>query len=252
MRTPQRTPMIAGNWKMNLSIKESIDLVNGIHYGLKNPGKVDVVVAPVFTALHTIANLIKNSFIGVAGQNISHKENGAFTGEISAEQMKDAGADYIILGHSERRQFYGETDDLIQQKIKRALSVNLNPIFCIGETLEERESGRFEAVIHQQIFNGLADITSSNMIVAYEPVWAIGTGKSASPQEAEDAHQFVRGCLADLLGKNIAAEMRILDGGSVKAVNAKELLSLPNIDGALVGGASLNPSEFISIIKSMM
>lgn len=243
--------MIAGNWKMNLTIKESIDLVHGIHYGLKNPGNVDVVVAPVFTALHTVANFAKNSFIGVAGQNISHKTNGAFTGEISAEQLKDAGAEYVILGHSERRQFYGETDALINEKIKRALSVNLTPIFCIGETLQERELGKFESVIHEQIFNGLADITASNLIVAYEPVWAIGTGKSATPNEAEEAHQFVRGCLQALLGKNIASEMRILYGGSVKGSNAKELLSLPNIDGALVGGASLQPSEFISIIKSI-
>lgn len=246
-----RTKLIAGNWKMNLSIKESIDLVNGIHYGLKNPGNVDVVVAPVFTALHTISELLKESFIGVAGQNISHQKAGAFTGEISAEQMKDTGVEYIIIGHSERRQFYGETNDLINKKIKRALEVGLMPIFCIGETLTERQEGKFNSVIEEQLFKGLADITSPHIIIAYEPVWAIGTGISATPQEAEDAHLFVRNTLAALFGKNIAGEMRILYGGSVKGSNADELLSMPNIDGALVGGASLNPSEFISIIKAI-
>jgi len=241
--------MIAGNWKMNLTRQESIDLVNGIHYGLKNPGNVDVVVAPVFTVLPVIAELMKDSFIGIAGQNISQHKNGAYTGEISADQLKDAGAEYVIIGHSERRQFFGDTNEIVHEKVKAALAAGLTPIFCIGETLAQREAGLVQAVLEEQIFKGLKDITDLRIVVAYEPVWAIGTGKTATPAQAEEAHAFVRTCLERLLGRNFAAQLRILYGGSVKASNAKELLSMPNIDGALVGGASLSPAEFISIVQ---
>lgn len=248
-----RTPVIAGNWKMNMTLAQAKELVQGIHYGLKWPGEVDVVVAPSFICLATISSLLKDSYISVAAQNMHAKDSGAYTGEISPLFIKDAGVEYIILGHSERRQYFEESDQEINQKIKAAFHHDLIPIFCIGETLEERESGQLQSVISTQLFDGLAGLIDrevSDLIIAYEPVWAIGTGKTATPFQAEEVHELIRALVAERFGSNSAEKVRILYGGSVKPSNAKELLALPNIDGALVGGASLKASDFIAIIQA--
>ncbi len=248
-----RTPFIAGNWKMHMTIEQSLELVKGIHYGLKFPGEVDVVVAPPFTALERVANFLQDSYIGVSAQNMHWQDKGAYTGEIPAGFIKDVGCDYVIIGHSERRQYFDETDETVNLKTKNAFKHGLIPIVCVGETLEERESGNFAAVIENQIKNGLAGLSSSEanvIVVAYEPVWAIGTGKTASPQQAEDVHHLIRSLLERMFGGMVADSIRILYGGSVKPSNSKELLSLPNIDGALIGGAALKADDFIAVIKS--
>lgn len=248
-----RTTVIAGNWKMNKTIGEAVELVRGIHYGLKWPGGVDVVVAPPFTAIHDVSKALEESYIAVAAQDIFWEESGAFTGETSGLFIKDAGADYVIIGHSERRQYFGETDETVNKKIRAALESNLIPIVCCGETLEERDDGKVDEVISRQISEGLAGFSEtevSKMIVAYEPVWAIGTGKTATPDQAEEVHGMIRELIANQSSTETADAVRILYGGSVKPDNAKELLSLPNIDGALVGGASLKAQDFIEIIKS--
>jgi triosephosphate isomerase len=234
--------LIAGNWKMNKTVKEAMELVRAIHYGLPWPGEVDVVVAPPLTALHSVAEFLKNSYIGVAAQNIHWEGAGAYTGEVSAPFVKEAGADFVIIGHSERRQHFGETDQAVNKKIKAALKIGLTPIFCVGETLNEREAGRVNEVIERQITAGLDGITASEMagiVIAYEPVWAIGTGKTATPDEANEVHAVIKKLIST----------RIIYGGSVNAKNAKELLHMPNIDGALVGGASLKAEDFIEIVR---
>ncbi len=249
-----RIPIIAGNWKMNMTSLQAIELVNGIRYGLKFPGNVDVVVAPTFLCLKEIANLLKDSYIGIAAQNLHWKSDGAFTGEVSGPFLKDAGAEYVIIGHSERRQYFGETDESINLKIKSALQAGLIPIFCIGETLEERESNLVESVLRNQILtamDGLAPSEVEDLVVAYEPVWAIGTGKTALPEQVEETHAFIRSVIMSQFG-NVAEKIRIQYGGSVKPSNSKELLSLPNVDGALIGGASLKASDFIQIIASII
>ncbi|OFZ16882.1 MAG: triose-phosphate isomerase [Bdellovibrionales bacterium GWA2_49_15] len=249
----KRTPMIAGNWKMNLTIAAGVELVKTIHYTHRHPGEVDVVVAPPFTALRAIADTLNDSYISVAAQNIHWETSGAFTGEISAVFAKDAGAEYVIIGHSERRQYFGETNETVNKKVKAAFLHGLTPIVCVGETDAEREAGRVHEVINTQVEQGLAGLTKGqfeNLIVAYEPVWAIGTGKTATGQQAEEVHASIRELLVKLTGQEAAEKIRILYGGSVGAKNAKELLSFPNIDGALVGGASLKPQDFVEIIKS--
>lgn len=248
-----RTPIIAGNWKMNKTIKDAIDLVDGIFYGLKSPGNVEVVVAPPFTALHSVAQRLKNTYISVSAQNMYWEEKGAFTGEVSGPFLKDVGCDYVILGHSERRQFFSETDETVNKKIKAALKVGLIPIFCIGETLSEREAGQVNEVIERQTVVGLQGLTPSevaDLVIAYEPVWAIGTGKNATPEQAEEVHEFIRTLIADKFSVDAADRVRILYGGSMKPDNAKELLSKENIDGGLIGGASLTADSFIQLIKS--
>ncbi len=247
-----RIPMIAGNWKMNLTIGAGLELVKSIHYSHRHPGEVDVVVAPPFTAIHSIAEAVKDSYISVAAQNIHWETSGAFTGEISPVFAKDAGAEYVIIGHSERRQYFAETNETVNKKTKAAFAHGLTPIVCVGETLAEREAGRVEEVINTQVTQGLTGLSATNfekLIIAYEPVWAIGTGKTATGQQAEDVHTFIRELLVKLAGPEIAQKIRILYGGSVNAKNAKELLSFPNIDGALVGGASLKAPDFVEIIK---
>jgi triosephosphate isomerase (TIM) len=247
-----RTPIIAGNWKMHNTISESVDLVKQIHYGLSYPGEVDVIVAPVFTALADVARFAKDSYIEVAAQNIFWEESGAYTGEIAPGMLKEAGANYVIIGHSERRKYFGETDATVNKRLNAALQADLTPIMCIGETLEEREAGQVHDVLHTQLTAGLAGLTSaSNLVIAYEPVWAIGTGVSATPEQAEEAHVIVRSTLAEIFDQSSADEIRILYGGSVKPANSKELLALPNVDGALIGGASLKADDFIAIIKSL-
>jgi triosephosphate isomerase len=250
-----RTPLIAGNWKMNKTIDEAMELVKALHYGLQHPEatKLEIVVAPTYVALNKVADFLKDSFIGVSSQDLFWEDSGAFTGQISAPMLKDAGAEYAIIGHSERRQLFHETDDTVNKKIKAALTHKLIPIFCIGETLEEREAGKVNEVIGAQFSGGLAGLTLEDVakiVIAYEPIWAIGTGKTASPEQAEEVHTMIREMLAKQFGQATADIVRVLYGGSVKPANAKELLSQPNIDGALVGGASLKPEDFIGIIKN--
>lgn len=247
-----RTPIIAGNWKMNLTLAEAIELVDGIRYGLQFPGEVDVIVAPIFLHLSKIVEHLRESYIGVAAQNLFFEESGAFTGECSGGQLRDVGVEYVIVGHSERRQYFGETDESVNKKIKAAFKNGLVPIVCVGETLDEREKGEESAVIGRQLAVGLSDLSAeeiSKLIIAYEPVWAIGTGKTASSSQVEDVHRLIRFSLSMKCGGEVAESVRILYGGSVKPSNSKELLSLPNVDGALVGGASLKAPDFIEIIK---
>ena len=249
-----RTPIIAGNWKMNLTLSQAIELVDGIQYGLPFPGEVDVVVAPPFLSLHRVAEHLKESYIGAAAQNLHFEDQGAFTGECSGKQIKDAGADYVIIGHSERRQYFGETDEMVNKKIKAALRNELVPIVCVGETLAERERNEVAAVIGRQLAVGLLDLTAgevSRLIIAYEPVWAIGTGKTAAPAQVEEVHRLIRFSLSMKFGGQAGEAVRILYGGSVNPDNSKELLALPDVDGALVGGASLKAPDFIEIIKNI-
>jgi triosephosphate isomerase len=249
-----RTPIIAGNWKMNLTMSQAIELVNGIQYGLPFPGKVDVVVAPPFLCLQGMVKHLKGSYIGVAAQNLFFEDQGAFTGECSGKQIRDAGADYVIIGHSERRQYFGETDEIVNKKIKAAFRNKLVPVVCVGETLAERERGEVAAVISRQLAVGLLGLTAgevSRLIIAYEPVWAIGTGKTAAPDQVEDVHRLIRFSISTKFSGQAGEAVRILYGGSVKPSNSKGLLALPNVDGALVGGASLKAPDFIEIIKSI-
>lgn len=249
-----KTTLIVGNWKMHKTIGVALELVTSIHHGLQHTAnaKIQVVVTPPYTALNKVAEQLRDSFLGVGAQNLFWEEQGAFTGEVSAAMIKDAGAEYVIIGHSERRQLFHETDSNINKKIKAALQHNLIPIFCLGETLPEREAGRVNEVITAQFFNGLADLTATDMakvVIAYEPIWAIGTGKTATPQQAEEVHSVIRQLLVQFISTT-AVEVRILYGGSVKPTNSKELFSQPNIDGALIGGASLQADDFINIVKT--
>lgn len=246
-----RIPMIAGNWKMHLTRKEAKDLASSIKKGLDPDLKHEVLLAPTFTNLEVVKNTIGNSGILLSAQNMCWEEKGAFTGEVSPIQLKDIGCDYVIIGHSERRKIFGETDEILNKKIKSALKNSLKIIFCIGETLEERENQQTYRILQTQIQNGLKDISKdeiSKIVIAYEPVWAIGTGKTATPDQAEDAHIFVRKEMERLYDKNTSDNIRILYGGSVKAENIDELMSRPNIDGALVGGESLKADKFLRVI----
>ncbi len=246
-----RIPMIAGNWKMNLTRNEARELALAIKNGIDPDLKHEVLLAPTFTNLETVKNSISGSNILLAAQNMCWEEKGAFTGEVSPLQLKDIGCDYVIIGHSERRKIFGESDEMLNKKIKSALKNSLKVIFCIGETLEERENNQTYRVLQTQLQNGLKEITKdqiSNIIIAYEPVWAIGTGKTATPEQAEDAHIFVRKEIERLYDKNVANEIRILYGGSVKAENIDLLMAQPDIDGALVGGESLKVDKFLRII----
>ncbi len=250
----KRIPIIAGNWKMHLTAAEAGQLVDGIHYGLQFPGEVEVIVAPPFLSLPEIAYHLRDSYIGIAAQNLHFEDQGAFTGECSGKQIKDAGADYVIVGHSERRQYFAETDEIINKKIKATYRNNLIPILCVGETLEEREMGEVSAIIGKQLAVGLLELQApeaAKLIIAYEPVWAIGTGRTALPEQVEDVHRLIRVSLALKYGGGVADAVRILYGGSVKPSNCRELLCLSNVDGALVGGASLKAPDFIEIIKSI-
>jgi len=248
-----RRLLIAGNWKMHNNIPESLDLVRKILYGVQNITVLDILVCPPFTALKSVYDLIKGSNIKLGAQNLHWEMKGAFTGEISPLMLKDVGCEYVIIGHSERREYFKETDDIINKKIFAALKVGLKPIVCIGEKLEERESGVTEKVLEQQITEGLKGLSNEdmeNITIAYEPVWAIGTGKTATPEIANTTQSFIRNKIKEIFNENIAEKIRILYGGSVKADNAKALLEQEHIDGALVGGASLDAENFIKIIKS--
>jgi len=249
-----RKKVIAGNWKMNKDLSESVSLISELINGLNNESiNSDVIVCPPFISLETAKALIKNSNIKLGAQNLSNETAGAFTGEISAPMLASVGCEYVIIGHSERRAIYGESDELINSKIHKAFEFGLKPIFCIGESLNDREQEITENVVEKQLSLGLNDVNESQMgsiIVAYEPIWAIGTGKTATPDQAQDVHRFIRNFIKNKYSEAIADGLVIQYGGSVKPSNAEVLLSQPDIDGALIGGACLDHESFISIIKS--
>jgi triosephosphate isomerase len=243
---------MAGNWKMNKTVGEALDLVRGLKAATSGVKDVEVAVAPPFTALFAVHKELEGSPIRLAAQNLYWEEKGAFTGEVSPLMLKEVGCDYVIIGHSERRQFFGETDEIVNRRIKAALAQGLKVIFCIGETLREREEGKTFSVIESQMeggLKGLDDKKMRNMAIAYEPVWAIGTGKTATPEQAEEVHRFIREKLEKLYSREVSEEIRIQYGGSVTPENIKGLMNQPNIDGALVGGASLKAETFSKIVR---
>ena len=245
-----RTPIIAGNWKMHKSPGDAVMFVSGLRTALKDWNGVEVVVAPPFVALVPVSEALKGSKIGVAAQNVHWETAGAYTGEVSPPMLKDAGCRYVIIGHSERRTMFGETDQTVNKKVKAALKAGLKPILCIGERLEETEAGKTEEVVTRQIKGALAGVNySESLVIAYEPVWAIGTGKAATGAQANDTIKLIRSTLAALYGKEPSQSIRIQYGGSVTATNIGEFASQPEIDGALVGGASLKAAEFLSIVE---
>jgi triosephosphate isomerase len=249
----ERKLIIAGNWKMNKTVAEALALVSDLKLELANIREVDIVVCPPFTALESVSKAVLDSSLRLGAQNMSEQNFGAFTGEICAGMLKEFSVRYVILGHSERRQYQKESNALISKKAAAAHAASLKPIVCVGETLEEREGGQMEKVLETQVRGSLAGLTKEQMvetIVAYEPVWAIGTGKTATTQQAQDAHAFIRSLLMKIFDEAIAKKVRIQYGGSVKPTNAKELMSQPDVDGALVGGASLEARSFADIIKN--
>jgi triosephosphate isomerase (TIM) len=250
----ERKLIIAGNWKMNKTVAEALALVSDLKLELANIREVDIVVCPPFTALESVSRaIIDDSNIRLGAQNVSENNFGAFTGEICAGMLKEFSVRYVILGHSERRQYQKESDALVAKRAATAHAASLKPIVCVGETLAEREAGQMQQVLETQVRGSLAGLTKEQMaetIVAYEPVWAIGTGKTATTQQAQEAHALIRGLLAKLFNETVAKKVRIQYGGSVKPANARELMSQPDVDGALVGGASLETRSFADIVKN--
>ena len=249
----ERKLIIAGNWKMNKTVAESLDLANGLVRELKEVKEVDIAICPPFTALSEVSKAVIDSNIRLGAQNMSQNGYGAHTGEIAAGMLKEFSTKYVILGHSERREYQRESDELIASKAKAAHEAGLKPIVCVGEQLEERESGNTENVVGTQVRGSLAGLTTEEMlgtVIAYEPVWAIGTGKTATAEQAQEVHAFIRNLLADLFDADTAKAVRIQYGGSVKPDNARELMSQPDVDGALVGGASLDVRVFSELIKN--
>jgi len=248
-----RKKIIAGNWKMNNNLQESEKLIVELKNLLQNEKpNCEVIICPPFTSLTEASKLIDGSLIKLGAQNMHFEENGAYTGEISASMLKSVGCEFVILGHSERRNIFGETDEVINTKIMKALSIELKPIFCVGELLEEREAGTTNDVIKHQVLKGLEGISANemkNILIAYEPVWAIGTGKTATPDQAQEVHEFIRDLIEIKYSHTVSSKLVIQYGGSVKPDNAKELLSQKDIDGALVGGACLKADSFLGIIK---
>ena len=247
-----RIPMMAGNWKMNKTVEEAVDLVKQLKAAISGVKGVEVAVAPAFTALYAVSKELKDSAVRLAAQNMFWEEKGAFTGEVSPLMLKEMGCAYVIIGHSERRQFFGETDETVNRRMKTVITHGMKPIFCIGETLKEREENRTFSVVERQIEGGLKDIKENEvktMVIAYEPVWAIGTGKTATPQEAEEVHRFIRQKLEKLYSGGVAEAIRIQYGGSVTPENVKGLMDQQDIDGALVGGASLKSESFSKIVR---
>lgn len=248
-----RTPIIAGNWKLNKTVAEAVALTTALNQLVADASGVEIVVAPPFTALSAVNTAIAGSNVRLSAQDVYWEEEGAFTGEVSSTLLKDVGCEYVIVGHSERRQYFGETNENVNRKAKAALARGLKPIICVGELLEEREAGRTEAVIATQVAGGIADLSTSDLlasVIAYEPVWAIGTGKTASPAQAQEVHSIIRGLVAIASSDDVAEQIRIQYGGSVKPDNAAELMAKPDVDGALVGGASLDAASFAAIVKA--
>lgn len=247
-----RKYLIAGNWKMNKTVSESIDLAKGLVKNLKDVNDREILICPPFTSLYPVYEVVKGTNIRLGAQDVFYEENGAFTGEISAVMLKDVGCEYVIIGHSERRHIIKENDEIINKKVKKALEHGLKVILCVGELLEEREMGKTLEVVKDQVLRGLAGVSSNdmnNVVIAYEPVWAIGTGKTAQPEDAQEVHSFIRKLLSETYSDEIANKTIIQYGGSVKASNIDELMAMEDIDGALVGGASLILDEFTRIVK---
>ncbi len=247
-----RQIIIAGNWKMHKTVSEAVSFVQELKQKDLNPA-VEVVVCPPFTALASVAEALKDSSIALAAQNMHWENQGAYTGEISPVMLKELGCKYVVLGHSERRQYFGETDETVNKKVKAALAAAIIPIVCVGETLEQREAGTTEQIVATQTKGGLQGLTAeqvASLVIAYEPVWAIGTGKTASDEDAQQVNQYIRQVVASEFGNTTAEAVRIQYGGSVKAGNAKGLMSQPDIDGGLVGGASLTVDDFVGIIEN--
>ena len=247
-----RTPMIAGNWKLYKTLGEATALLNELIPAVAGNSKVEIVVAPVYTALSKVADAIVGSNIKLAAQNCYPETQGAFTGEVSAPLLKDVGCQYIIIGHSERRQLFGETDDSVNRKVHAIAETGLGTILCIGETLEERENDQMLDVLRRQVRYGLRNLSAAqmaNVVIAYEPVWAIGTGVTASDEQAQEAHAFIRALVRELYDQETADATRILYGGSVKPGNVDGLMTQPDVDGALVGGASLQAGDFARIVN---
>ncbi len=249
-----RKNIVAGNWKMNTTVAEGLELAKAVVAQSKDLGEnVSLVVAPPFTHLVSVAEALKGSKVSLSAQNCADKASGAYTGEVSVDMLVSANCTYTILGHSERREYYGETDAKLVEKVKLALAANLSVIFCVGENLEQREAGKHFDVVKEQVANVLFNFTAeelSKIVIAYEPVWAIGTGKTATAEQAQEIHAFIRSVVAEKFGAEVADNMTILYGGSCKPSNAKELFACPDIDGGLIGGAALKAEDFIAIAKS--
>jgi len=251
MTSPIRRPLIAGNWKMHLNLAQSVELAKAVRDGTKD-APAEVAVCVPFTALTVVAEVLKGSHVRLGGQDLYWEPQGAFTGEISAAQLSDAGAAFVIIGHSERRRLFGDVDEAVNKKLKAALGARLTPIVCVGETLDERQSNKTFRVLETQLagaLQGFAPADLAPVVVAYEPVWAIGTGVTATPAQAQEAHLFLRKQAAKLYGEGFSSGLRILYGGSVTAENVDSLMSQPDLDGALVGGASLKAPSFARIAK---
>ena len=251
-----RTPLIAGNWKMNNNIAESMKLVNDLNNLMQDVNNnVEVLVCTPYTALYSIKQLLNNSKIKIGAQNMHYENSGAYTGEISPLMLKEIGVDYVIIGHSERRQYFNETDDTVNKKLISAINHDIKPILCVGETLEQREKKEQESTVEKQIINaykGISTDDAEKIVVAYEPIWAIGTGRTATSSQANEMASFIRKTIEKLYSKDMAEKVIIQYGGSVKADNTAEIMGQNDIDGALVGGASLKADEFIKIIKNAM
>lgn len=246
-----RRPIIAGNWKMNLSIAEGVKFVNDIKDAVKDT-EVEVVICAPFTLLKDLAEAAKGTNIKIAAQNMHFEKNGAYTGEVSADMLKEVGVTHVVIGHSERRQYFAETNETVNLKVKAALAAGLVPIKCCGETLEEREADETKTVCKVQVVEGLKDVSAEDVkkvVIAYEPIWAIGTGKTATAEQANDVIAYIRSVLADLYGEEVSEEVRIQYGGSVKPENVEEIMNEVDIDGALVGGASVKADSFISLVN---
>ena len=250
-----RKPFVAGNWKMNKTSEEAELLARGVVEAVGNISEVDVAVCPPFTALERVAGVVKSTLVGLGAQNMHWEPEGAYTGEVSAQMLLTSGCQYVILGHSERRQYFGETDATVNQRLKSALAAGLSPIVCVGETLEERKSEVTEQVVKKQVtgaLEGLSAEDAQKIVLAYEPVWAIGTGLTATPDQAEAVHAFIRGVLGQLYSDTVEDAVRIQYGGSMKPENAADLLGRPNIDGGLIGGAALVVDSFAAIVKAAL
>ena len=246
-----RKPIIAGNWKMNKTAAEAVALINDLK-PLVAKSKPEVVVCVPYTDLWAVAEAIKGSKIRLGAENVAWADNGAFTGEISAEMLKEIGVEYVIIGHSERRQYFGETDESVNKRLKQALKNGLKPIVCVGETLTEREKNKTKRVLKKKVLEGLKDVTAedfADIVIAYEPVWAIGTGKTATAEDANKTIAFIRNLVKKTWGAEVSKALRIQYGGSMKPANAKELMAMRNIDGGLIGGAALKAGDFAAIVN---
>ncbi len=247
-----RIPLIAGNWKMYKTNPEAVESAGRLVELVADTDGVEIMIAPVFTALEPVSKVVQQSRVELGAQNLYWEKEGAYTGEISADMLVSAGCRYVIIGHSERRQYFGETDETVNRKISAALAADLIPVFCVGETESERDSGKTFSVLDKQVKDGLKSRVVDELgtlVIAYEPVWAIGTGKTATSEQAQEAHQYIRSLINDKFSAALAESVRILYGGSVKPANVTELMAMPDIDGALVGGASLDPESFSQIVK---